>query len=73
VWLPLAGAAERFGCVVVAVEDRHRPARAGHRLAGLDVVPFADLADEAFLALPRSSGALRDYWLAVAERGGGRQ
>jgi DNA-binding transcriptional LysR family regulator len=50
-----------------------RPARAGHRLAGLDVVPFADLADEPFLALPRSSGALRDYWLAVAERGGGRQ
>jgi hypothetical protein len=32
-------------------------------LAGLEVVPFADLADEPFLALPRSSGGLRDYWL----------
>jgi DNA-binding transcriptional LysR family regulator len=70
VWLPLAGAAERFGCVVVAVEDRHVALPAGHRLVGLEVVPFADLADEPFLALPRSSGGLRDYWLAVAERGG---
>lgn len=70
VWLPLAGAAERFGCVVVATEDRHVALPAGHRLASLEAVPFGDLADEPFLALPASSGVLRDHWLAVAERDG---
>jgi DNA-binding transcriptional LysR family regulator len=42
----------------------------GHPLAGRDVIDFADLLDEPFLALPQSAGPLRDYWLAVDARGG---
>ena len=69
VWLPVPGA-ERFGSVVVATEDRHIALPGGHRLAELDHVPFDELVDEPFLALPASTGVLRDHWLAVPERGG---
>jgi DNA-binding transcriptional LysR family regulator len=31
-------------------------------------VPFAALADEPFIALPRSAGPLRDFWLATDQR-----
>ena len=31
---------------------------------------MADLLDEPFLALPEAAGALRDFWLAVDQRGG---
>jgi DNA-binding transcriptional LysR family regulator len=68
-WLPVPGV-ERFGRMVVATEERHVALPADHRLAGLEVVPFDELLDEPFLALPASTGALREHWLAVAERGG---
>jgi DNA-binding transcriptional LysR family regulator len=42
----------------------------GHPLASCDSVEMADLLDEPFLALPRSAGPLRDYWLATDARGG---
>lgn len=69
VWLPLADP-ERYGLLVVATEPRLVALPAEHRLAGHARIDFADLLDEPFLALPESAGALRDYWLAVDERGG---
>jgi DNA-binding transcriptional LysR family regulator len=35
-----------------------------------DAVDFAELLDEPFLALPAASGPLRDFWLAIEDRGG---
>lgn len=69
VWLPLPDA-RRFGRVVVAREPRVVALPETHPLAGRDAVAFADLLDEPFLALPESAGELRDYFLAVDERGG---
>jgi LysR substrate binding domain len=69
VWLPLPGP----GCyrwVVVAEEPRLVAMPDSHRLASRDTVDFADLLDEPFLALLRSAGPLRDYWLAADARGG---
>src|SRR6202034_3868036 len=42
------------------------PAR--HKRAKKMVVAFSDLASEPFIALPRSAGALRDFWLASDQR-----
>lgn len=69
VWLPLPDA-QRFDWLVVAEEPRMVALPAGHRLAAQGVVDFAELLDEPFLALPPSSGPLRDFWLAVGHRGG---
>ncbi len=69
VWLPLADP-ERYRWVVLATEARHVAFPEGHRLAAHERVAFADLVDEPFLALPRTAGELRDYWLASDERGG---
>ncbi|MBU2664720.1 LysR family transcriptional regulator [Actinoplanes bogorensis] len=67
VWLPMP-APERYRWVTVATEPRLVALPATHRLAAQTTVDFADLLDEPFLALPTSSGALRDYWLAVDAR-----
>lgn len=40
-----------------------------HRLADRTEVSLADLRDEAFVALPASTGPLRDFWLATGEFG----
>jgi DNA-binding transcriptional LysR family regulator len=69
VWLPLPGAA-RYRWIVVAEEPRLVAMPDSHPLATRDLIDFADLLDEPFLALPRSAGPLRDYWLAVDARGG---
>ncbi len=69
VWLPLPRP-ERFRWLEVATEPRQVLLPAGHRLAAREVIDFAELLDDPFLALPESSGALRDYWLAVEARGG---
>ncbi|MFE6753988.1 LysR substrate-binding domain-containing protein [Streptomyces sp. NPDC057684] len=69
VWLPLPDA-DRYRWVVVAEEPRHVALPETHRLAALDEIDFADLADEPFLALPRSAGVLRDHWLATDARDG---
>ncbi|WP_274912572.1 LysR family transcriptional regulator [Streptomyces sp. WZ-12] len=68
-WLPFPGQ-EAFAVEVVATEPRWVALPAGHRLADAAEVPFAELLDEPFLALPESAGALRDHWLATDERGG---
>ena len=69
VWLPLPDPA-RYRWVVVAEEQRVVAMPDSHPLAGRDVVDFADLLDEPFLALPHSAGPLRDFWLAADARGG---
>ncbi|GGU80382.1 LysR family transcriptional regulator [Streptomyces albospinus] len=68
-WLPFPEQAA-FTVEVVATEPRWVALPAGHRLADATEIPFDELLDEPFLALPQSAGELRDYWLAVSERGG---
>jgi DNA-binding transcriptional LysR family regulator len=69
VWLPVPGLDDAYSCQVLVTEPRWVALPLGHRLADLDVVPFAALLDEPFLALPASAGPLRAYWLGEAERG----
>ncbi|MGY0236671.1 LysR family transcriptional regulator [Longispora urticae] len=61
---------ECFHQKVLLSEPRWVVLPAGHRLAAHDVVPFAALLDEPFVATPAESGEWRDFWLAVEERGG---
>lgn len=69
VWLPIPDPG-RYTWVVVAEEPRLVAMHDTHPLAGREIVDFADLLDEPFLALPKSAGVLRDYWLALDARGG---
>jgi DNA-binding transcriptional LysR family regulator len=69
VWLPLPDPG-RYRWAVVAREPRLVAMTGAHPLAGREVVEFAELLDEPFLALPESAGPLRDYWLALDARGG---
>jgi DNA-binding transcriptional LysR family regulator len=41
-----------------------------HPLAAKQVIELRDVLDEPFVATPEESGAWRDYWLGVPERGG---
>lgn len=69
VWLPLPDA-DRYAWTVVAEEPRLIALPETHPLASRPELDFADLADEPFLALPESTGPLRDHWLALDERAG---
>ncbi|NGO09158.1 LysR family transcriptional regulator [Streptomyces sp. HC44] len=69
VWLPVPDL-DRYTYVVVAEEARLVALAETHPLAARRSVDFADLLDEPFLALPKSAGVLRDYWLALDERAG---
>ncbi|HEX5400669.1 MAG TPA: LysR substrate-binding domain-containing protein [Pseudonocardiaceae bacterium] len=69
VWLPIPDEA-RYAWLVVAEEQRLVALPQTHPLAAKEVVDFADLLTEPFLALPESAGQLRDYWLAMDERHG---
>lgn len=69
VWLPLPGQ-ERYTWTVVAEEPRLAALPDSHPLASRPEIDFTDLAEEPFLALPKSAGPLRDYWLAAEERAG---
>jgi DNA-binding transcriptional LysR family regulator len=68
-WLP-AGAPDRVEIRVLRSERRFVALAAGHRLARRKALQLADLLDEPFVALPQEAGPLRDYWLALDERGG---
>lgn len=69
VWLPLPSP-DRYEWLTVATEPRLLALPATHPLADKATVDIAELLDEPFLALPRSSTDLRDYWLAVDARHG---
>ncbi len=65
-WLPVsdAGISHR----VAATEERWVALPVGHRLSAHDAVPFGALDGEPFIALPRSAGPMRDFWLAADQR-----
>lgn len=71
VWLPLPDA-DRYAWTVLAEEPRLVALPESHPLAARSEIDFRDLMDEPFLSLPPSAGPLRDYWLGLEERGGGR-
>ncbi|MEU0585768.1 LysR family transcriptional regulator [Streptomyces sp. NPDC006132] len=69
VWLPLPGQ-DRYAWTVVAEEPLMVALPDTHPLADRTELDFLDLLDEPFLALPESTGPLRDYWLALDARAG---
>ncbi|WP_211261428.1 LysR family transcriptional regulator [Pseudonocardia acaciae] len=69
VWLPLPDP-DRYRWLEVVTEPRLVAMSAAHPLAARDDLHIRDVLDEPFLALPASSGELRDYWLATDARGG---
>jgi DNA-binding transcriptional LysR family regulator len=69
VWLPIPGHG-RYASIVVAEESCLVALPEGHPRAADPELAFDDLLDEPFLALPESAGPLRDYWLAIDQRGG---
>ncbi|MFF5011924.1 LysR family transcriptional regulator [Streptomyces sp. NPDC001165] len=69
VWLPLPDE-ERYAWTVLAEEPRLVALPDTHPLATRAEIDFADLLDEPFLALPKTAGPLRDYWLALDARAG---
>ena len=68
-WLPLPVEAG-VDWIDVATEHVMVALPARHRFAAQERVDIGDLLDEPFLALPRASGRLRDFWLAVDARRG---
>jgi DNA-binding transcriptional LysR family regulator len=66
-WLPVPDNGE-FSWKVVATEDRWVALPSGHRLASRAAVPLDELADEPFIALPRTAGPLREFWLGNDQR-----
>ncbi|GAA2018496.1 LysR family transcriptional regulator [Catenulispora yoronensis] len=66
-WLPVPATGE-LAWKVVATEDRWVALSADHRLAVRTEIALAELADEPFIALPTSAGALREFWLGNDER-----
>jgi DNA-binding transcriptional LysR family regulator len=65
-WLPVAGSG--IAHRVAATEARWVALPAAHPLAARSAVPFAELADEPFVALPASAGPMREFWLAADHR-----
>lgn len=65
-WLPVPddGLAQR----VAAVEPRWVALPVGHPLLDNAEIPFVQLASEPFVALPVAAGAMREFWLAGAQR-----
>ncbi|GGS82791.1 LysR family transcriptional regulator [Planobispora rosea] len=61
VWLPTAPGLETR---VLSVERRFVALPDSHPLAAREEIPFAELRDEPFIALPAEAGPLRDFWLA---------
>lgn len=68
-WLPIPDP-DAISWLELASEARWVALARRHPLARRRSIPFEALLDEPFLALPETAGPLRDYWLAVDERGG---
>jgi DNA-binding transcriptional LysR family regulator len=69
VWLP-TGLEGRIETRPLRSERRFVALPVGHRLARRRALQMADLLDEPFIALPSEAGPLREYWLALDQRGG---
>ncbi|MCD2193884.1 LysR family transcriptional regulator [Actinomycetospora endophytica] len=67
VWLPVI--APDLETRILSREPRWVALASDHPLAPRPEVTMTDLADEPFVALPRSAGALREFWLASPDRG----
>jgi DNA-binding transcriptional LysR family regulator len=67
-WLPVD--ADNIERTVLVSERRYVAMSSKHRLAKRREVDFAELIDEAFVALPPEAGSLRAFWLATDERRG---
>ncbi|MFG1707499.1 LysR family transcriptional regulator [Nonomuraea sp. M3C6] len=65
IWLPVPPGLNTY---VLVTEERGVAMPDDHPLAELAEVPFAALRDEPFIALPTSSGPLRDFWLGLDAR-----
>jgi DNA-binding transcriptional LysR family regulator len=68
VWLPIP--ADNIATRVLVRENRWVALPAAHRLVDRAEIPFADLLDEPFIALPATAGPLRDFWLGMDARSG---
>src|SRR5690606_35972197 len=66
-WLPVPDDTDLVTTVLYR-EPRWVALPDDHRLAGRTAVPWSELLDEAFIALPPSAGVLRDFWLATDQR-----
>ncbi|MDH6126940.1 LysR family transcriptional regulator [Kitasatospora sp. GP82] len=69
-WHAPSSTAEEFATAKLGTEERWAALSVEHPLTAHEVLDFADLLDEPFVAIPQESGAWRDYWLGAQERGG---
>ncbi|MGW0182182.1 LysR family transcriptional regulator [Nocardia sp. NPDC003345] len=69
VWLPLPDP-NRYRWQVLRTERRWVLLPENHPRANQEMIDFADLADEPFIALPAEAGAVRDFWLGNDARSG---
>jgi DNA-binding transcriptional LysR family regulator len=67
VWLPTPDDSELVTAVLYR-EPRWVALPDDHRLAERVTVPWPDLLDEGFIALPPTAGTLREFWLAADQR-----
>jgi DNA-binding transcriptional LysR family regulator len=67
VWLPTPDDSE-LETKVLYREPRWAALPDDHRLADQVSVPWSDLLDEGFIALPPTAGSLREFWLATDHR-----
>jgi DNA-binding transcriptional LysR family regulator len=67
VWLPTPDDSELVTAVLYT-EPRWVALPDDHPLAGRVTVPWPDLLDEGFIALPPTAGSLREFWLATDQR-----
>ncbi|MFG1819529.1 LysR substrate-binding domain-containing protein [Kribbella sp. NPDC049174] len=68
VWLPIP--ADDIATRVLVRENRWIALPAEHPLSDRPEIPYAELLDEPFVALPTAAGPLRDFWLALDARSG---
>ncbi|MEM8921874.1 MAG: LysR family transcriptional regulator [Actinomycetota bacterium] len=66
-WLPLPDG-DGYRSVTVATEQRLIAVQSGDPIAERGAVTFDEVADRPLVALPKSAGDLRDYWLASDDR-----
>lgn len=69
VWLPLPDS-NRYRWQVLRSERRWALLPENHPRAHQEMIDFADIADEPFIALPAEAGAVRDFWLGNDARNG---